>query len=203
MTKKAQGEGSVDSGLESADRVRNYDSESDVRGISDEAASGMSAALRRAQGWRVPPNWSSTDWRDELEAVAIVAVWQAQLDYDSSRKVPVGGFIFARVLARTLTRYRQEWRYATHTTCEANGAESNGARLPDMTAFPALTGAWAIEEALCRLPREENKLLSSLYWQNRTQADIARELAISQPAVNKRKRVALEHLKAILLEQCG
>jgi RNA polymerase sigma factor (sigma-70 family) len=56
----------------------------------------------------------------------------------------------------------------------------------------------ALALALEQIPRRERWLLDLIFWQDRTEADIADELRISQPAVSKRKRVALLHLQAFL-----
>jgi hypothetical protein len=42
---------------------------------SDDAEAGLVAALRRVLSWRTPPNWSATDWREELRALAIASSW--------------------------------------------------------------------------------------------------------------------------------
>jgi hypothetical protein len=168
-----------------------------VAGISEDAAAGFTAGLRCARSWRVPPNWSALDWYEELHGVAITAASQAEQDHDPSREVPLAGFVFVRVKARTLTRSRQEWRYAMRITP------------PDREIVEALAGADAapdsagvafesLNRALEQLAEMERWLLDQIFWQHRTEAAIAAELHISQPAISKRKRAALVHLRALL-----
>jgi DNA-directed RNA polymerase specialized sigma subunit len=44
-------------------------------------------------------------------------------------------------------------------------------------------------------------LLDQLFWQERTETSIAAELHISQPAIHKRKRAAILHLRALLAKR--
>ena len=158
---------------------------------------GFIAGLQRARSWRVPPNWSAADWHQELRAVALAAAWQAEQDHDPSRGVPLDGFVYSRVIAQALTRYRQEWRYALHIAhVEAGMVEAFAGAHP--AVHPAGAAFESLNRAISQLPEQEGRLLKQLFWQHRTEASIAAELHISQPAVNKRKRVALFHLRALL-----
>src|SRR5258707_2192007 len=96
------------------------DSRPDARSVEESSTqvAGFIAGLRRARSWRVPPNWSAIDWHEELRAVALAAAWQAGQDHDPSRGVPLGGFVYFRVQAQALTRYRQEWRDAPRVAAE-------------------------------------------------------------------------------------
>ena len=47
-----------------------------------------------------------------MRAEANAAAWEAGLDFDPTRGVPLPAFVHGRVLARALTRYRREWSYA-------------------------------------------------------------------------------------------
>ncbi len=168
-----------------------------VAGISEDAAAGFRAGLRCARSWRVPPNWSALDWHEELHGVAITAASQAEQDHDPSREVPLAGFVFVRVKARTLTRARQEWRYAMRiapSDQEVVEALAGADPAPDSAgvAFKSLN------RALEQLEEMERWLLDQIFWQHRTEAAIAAELHISQPAINKRKRAALVRLRALL-----
>jgi DNA-directed RNA polymerase specialized sigma24 family protein len=109
----------------------------------------------------------------------------------------MAGFVFVRVKARTLTRSRQEWRYALRTAPadrEIVEALAGAEPAPDSAgvAFESLG------RALAQLEEMQRWLLDQLFWQHRTEADIAAELHISQPAVSKRKHAALVHLRTLL-----
>ena len=62
--------------------------------------------------WRTPPNWSNREWIEEIKAHAIAASCRAICEYDATRGVPLEAFVYQRVIARVLTRHRQEWNYA-------------------------------------------------------------------------------------------
>jgi DNA-directed RNA polymerase specialized sigma24 family protein len=145
----------------------------------------------------VPLNWSAIDWHQELRAVALAAAWQAEQEYDPSRGVPLDGFVYCRVIAQALTRYRQEWRYALRVAQAETEMVETFARA-DRTVNPTRALFESLDWAIGQLPKPERLLLEQLFWQQRTEASIAAELHISQPAVNKRKRLALFHVRALL-----
>lgn len=164
-----------------------------VASMEQDVAAGLTSGLRRARSWRVPPNWSATDWYEELHMVALAAAWQAEQDYDPSRAVPLVCFICCRVKAQALARYRQEWRYALRM------APADTETIERLAGADAAGGAFAfLDRALEKLPEWECWLLDQLFWQQRTEGCIAAELRISQPAISKRKRAALLHLRSIL-----
>ena len=168
-----------------------------VAGIGEEAASGFLAGLYRVRSWRVPPNWSVFDWHEELQGIALAAAWQAEQEHDPSREVPLAGFVFARVQSRALTRFRQEWRYALRISPDERAViEAEPATDPAAELAGAVFDS--LDQAVRQLPEMERWLLDQLYWRHRTEAAIAAELQISQPAVNKRKQAALVHLRALL-----
>ena len=86
------------------------------------------SCLRRIFRWRVPPNWSVSDWRNEMRAEAACAAWQAVCDYDPSLGVPFSAFAHQRVLTGTLTRCRQEWAYALRLAPEYDPESSDSRR---------------------------------------------------------------------------
>ena len=66
------------------------------------------------------------------------------------------------------------------------------------------TSSGALESlnwALDRLEKAERWLLRQIFWHQRTEALIAAELQVSQPAVNKRKHQALARLRGVLREE--
>jgi DNA-directed RNA polymerase specialized sigma24 family protein len=166
-------------------------------GIAEGTAAGLAAGFFRVRSWRTPPNWSILDWREELGALAIMAAWQAEQDYDPSCGVPLGGFVFCRVKAAAFTRYRQEWRFFLRIApVDQETIETLSGS--DPAAHSAQPECESLREALNRLSQSELRLLDQLFWQECTEASIAAEQRISQPAVNKRKRVTLEHVRTLL-----
>lgn len=129
--------------------------------------------------------------------MAAASAWQAELDFDPERHVPLAGFIYHRVLARALTRYRQEWRYGmSFAGAPAEVVEQIVAL--DPAPSRAIPADESLRRILAQLPAPEHWLLDQLFWRHRTETSIATELHISQPAVSKRKRAALRHSRALL-----
>jgi DNA-directed RNA polymerase specialized sigma subunit len=149
------------------------------------------SCLRRIFRWRVPPNWSASDWRDEIRAEAACAAWQAVSDYDPSLSVPFSAFARQRVLTSTLTRYRQEWAYALRSTPE-HDPEKPESRLWDSTTSEVFDD-WP-RHALARLSEPDLWLIEQLFLRDRTEANIATQIGINQPAISKRKRAIVMQL---------
>ena len=152
----------------------------------------LDSSLRRIFRWRVPPNWSIFDWRNEMRAEAACAAWQAVGEYDPSLGVPFGAFAHQRVLTSTLTRYRQEWAYALRLA-QKHDAKDFDTRTLDSTAS-AVFDAWP-GDAIARLSKPDLWLIKELFVRDRSEADIATQIGITQQAVNKRKRMILFRLR--------
>jgi len=157
----------------------------------------LDSSLRRIFRWRVPPNWSISDWRNEMRAEAACAAWQAVCDYDPSLGVPFNAFAHQRVLTSTFTRYRQEWTYALRLAQE-HKPEDSDSRMLD-SAVPAVFADWP-RPALARLTKSDLWLVEQLFLRGRTEATIATETGITQQAVNKRKSMILLRLRGYMTE---
>ena len=155
----------------------------------------LDSSLRRIFRWRVPPNWSISDWRNEMRAEAACAAWQAVCDYDPSLGVPFNAFARQRVLTSTLTRYRQEWAYALRVAQE-HKPEASDSRMLD-AAVPAVFADWP-RPALARLTKSDLWLVEQLFLRGRTEATIATETGVTQQAVNKRKSMILLRLRGYM-----
>jgi DNA-directed RNA polymerase specialized sigma24 family protein len=149
----------------------------------------LHSCLSRVLRWRVPPNWSISEWRNEIRAEAACAVWQAVSEYDPSRGVPFGAFARQRVLTQTLTRFRQEWAYASRCAQEHSSELACAAYIP-FEDWP--------REALARLSKPDLWLVGQLFLRDRTEADIAKQMGITQQGVNKRKRLILGNLRQFM-----
>jgi len=163
----------------------------------------LQACLRRVRSWRAPPNWCIADWFDEVAAVATGAAWEAQRQFDPARGVPIDAFVHSRVLARTLTRYRQEWGFGTR--CVSDPAESR--ERTDHLEFDQVLDSLGdnlefeeILQAVTELSEQSRWLIQQLFWAGRTEVEIGRELGISQQAIAKRKRSVLNALRKHLVE---
>jgi DNA-directed RNA polymerase specialized sigma24 family protein len=170
----------------------------------------LDRCLKRIRSWRVPPNWSPLDWLEEARAISAAAACQAEIDFDSSRGVPIGAFIYQRALAGAFTRYRQEWAYARHCLPDRAAASALGQSEEEADPLPPRTECWvafsvasldpvlagdALDGALGCLSAIERELLLLLFWSDQTESQIACSLGISQPAVNKRKHAIFRQLR--------
>jgi hypothetical protein len=155
----------------------------------------LDSSLRRIFRWRVPPNWSISDWRNEMRAEAACAAWQAVCDYDPSLGVPFNAFARQRVLTSTLTRYRREWAYAFHLAQEYEPEDSDSKMLD--SAVPAVFGDLP-RPALACLTKSDLWLVEQLFLRGRTEATIATETGVTQQAVNKRKSMILLRLRGYM-----
>lgn len=173
--------------------------------FQSEIASSVETCLRRLHRWRIPPNWSTADWFDELRSVATAAALGAELAFDPHRGVDFDSFIRSRVLARTLAFYRREWSYVTRHVDGSSHPENQEQRFSIQMVPAAETEiplrAALLREALDTLPRDGRWLIEELYDHERTEAEVARELGLSQRAVNKRKHAALLRLRQHIKRQ--
>ena len=158
----------------------------------------LERCLRRIRRWPMPPNWSRPDWLEEASACGALAACQADRDFDPLRGIPFEGFVYARVMAAALTRYRQEWSYAGHCLRRESHRLDRG-ELADATE--RLHDTADAYETLGRLAEQDRWLLEQAFWHQATEANIARHLGISQQAVSKRKAALLTSLRA-QVRQC-
>jgi DNA-directed RNA polymerase specialized sigma24 family protein len=199
----------ADTGMQSngkANRAQTQEGAEDQRALQPDCFAVLENCFGRIRSWRVPPNWLARDWFDEIKAHGVAASYQAIRDFDPKRGVPLGAFVYQRVIARVLTRHRQEWTYALHVV---SGYPENvvGADSPSRGEWghhvpTAATAPWQAYEALrdiiASLPEPHQWLIKQLFWHERTEEDIARALGIGRRAVNKRKHAILHSLREAL-----
>jgi RNA polymerase sigma factor (sigma-70 family) len=163
----------------------------------------LSCCLKRLNSWRIPPNWSASDWFEEIKAVGAAAAWQAEGEFDSSRGVPMSAFLYQRILARVFTRYRQEWAYALHLAPRIDEELNELALQVEALLSPeTVHESESVRGALNSLSSLDRQMVVRLFWQEHTETQIARSLGISQSAVSKRKRAILGKLRT-RLESAG
>ena len=173
-----------------------------LNGLDETLNSAMQSGFKRIQSWRVPPNWSPGEWLEELAAVGTAAAWQALCDFDPARGVPLAGFGYCRILTRCLSRYRKEWRYALHLTPSDFGEkEATTFKHPDLAASSTgkVNGTHPsnghLRGVVSTLPREARRLIEQLFWEERTETEVANTMSINQSTVNRRKRAILNGLR--------
>jgi DNA-directed RNA polymerase specialized sigma subunit len=147
------------------------------------------------------------DWFEEIKAHGVAASLEALRDYDAGRAVPLEAFVYQRVIARVLTRHRQEWRYAVRVVPEgaANSVLTgsnplrNGSTKHNAAVIIVARRVYEpLLDAVASLPKRSRLLIQQLFWQERTEREISQALRIGRRAVNKRKHAILRSLRATL-----
>jgi RNA polymerase sigma factor (sigma-70 family) len=158
------------------------------------------ACVRRTHAWQTPPRWSRRDWWEEIDAEGIATACHALHIFDPSRGPSLGCFVYHQVISRALARYRQEWSYARR--CGVLSAdEALSPRAED--GVVADHEAERLRRSMAGLPEADRRLIEQLFWEDRTETQVAGRLGISQQAVNKRKRKVLLELRRSLEQTAG
>jgi DNA-directed RNA polymerase specialized sigma24 family protein len=149
----------------------------------------------RIRSWQVPPRWSHHEWLEEARAQGALAACEAIRAFEPARLVPLDAFLYRRVVESVWTRYRQECRFGRRCRLDAS--------LSDYTATepgrpdPELLDRLA--EVLQTLDEGERRLIRQIFWDARSEDDLARELGLTRQAVNKRKQKVLRRLRSDLM----
>jgi RNA polymerase sigma factor (sigma-70 family) len=142
----------------------------------------------------VPPRWSPHDWQEEARAQGTLAACEALRAFEPGRLVPLDAFLYHRVVASVRTRYRQEWSFGRR--CRSAAA------LPDRAAAAADRPEPELLDRLAALletlDEGERRLILQLFWDGRTEDQLALDLGITRQAVNKRKQRLLQQLRSDL-----
>ena len=160
----------------------------------------VKACVRRVLHWPVPPNWTGSEWTKEVAAHGEAAAHEACCRYDSSRSPDLGLFVMSRVMGRLLTRYRQEWNFARRVVQWNSESEENP--VETLATRPHTEAVYdmreAVTDAIKGLAEPDRWLVVQLFWNDRDQSEIARELGVSQPAISKRYRNIAYQLRSAL-----
>ena len=166
-------------------------------------------ALHQARQWYRPPHWDGNEWHKELDAIAHAAAFEACCYFDEQQSITLETFVFWQVLTALRDFHRREWDYfafhcghLTKVSDEGEAGEGDeSAEVCEEVATEGLEQEWRrylIFWALERLSERERQVMKRLYWDGRTEAEIAHELGISQQAVSKIKRKAIQKLRELL-----
>jgi RNA polymerase sigma factor (sigma-70 family) len=118
-------------------------------------------------------------------------------------------FVFWQVLTALRDFHRREWAYfafhcghLSRVSDEGEAGEGDeSAEVCEEVVTESLEQEWRrylICWALERLSERERQVVKQLYWDGRTEAEIAHELGISQQAVSKIKQKAIQKLRELL-----
>jgi DNA-directed RNA polymerase specialized sigma24 family protein len=111
-------------------------------------------------------------------------------------------------MARVLTRHRQEWIYAMRIFSEADtmrrsDRKDDGRSIYSLQSTNTLSSPWqTLRDAVASLTEPDRALITRLFWEGQTEADVAKTLGIGRRAVNKRKHAVMRSLKfAVIVEE--
>ena len=174
----------------------------------------VQTCLRRVRHWQAPPRWSSREWIEEATAQGYASACEAWNTFDFTKGGDVAAFVQGRVMAGILSLYRREWAYARRVMSEERillgfNTESSPAeeaihplrevgerRSRPRNFSPSLVwDNYDLQSYLADLAFEDQELLRQVFWERRSESEIARVLGISQPALNKRKQRVLRELR--------
>jgi RNA polymerase sigma factor (sigma-70 family) len=130
-----------------------------------------------------------------VRSLAASTAWEAASRYDPSRGVPLDAFLRVSVMAAVRTQYRQEWVYALRFLPQADGPLPER---PTDRSIPSVELRESLREALAKLSPADRWVAGQFFWHGATEAEVARHLGVSQPAINKRKARIIESLRRSL-----
>jgi RNA polymerase sigma factor (sigma-70 family) len=158
--------------------------------------------LARLKSWKPPPNWSASDWFDELQQLAYFAACEAVGNYRVCDTTSPEAFVYSRIMGNVLTCYRREWGYALRFVPEPlsdlvadNDEQSEHVNLLEAEAPDPALHHELIDEALANLPPPERYVIEELFWAGRTEQEIGQMLGMNRRRVNRWKQTGLQHLR--------
>jgi RNA polymerase sigma factor (sigma-70 family) len=185
-------------------------SRSDVLSDVDKSLDrAMQSGFKRIRSWRVPPNWSRRDWFEELMANGTAAAWKAVCEFDPKRGVPLAAFGYCRIMNCCLARYRSEWRHALHlflsTSSQNDPIAITSARSAALPAVNNVTPCSRedLQSVVGALPPTQRQLIKQLFWEERTECEVAKAWGITQSTINRRKQAILRCLHKKLCYRNG
>ena len=136
-------------------------------------------------------------------AVVGLAVLLAVHEYDEAADGDLDAFAFPKADGAVRNLHRREWAFYRRvclTMSNGDGAVSAAEEFPqsdarglDLVAKPAPPYD-DLRQAISELPEPQRRVLRCLFLEDRTQAETGRKLDLSQPAVSRLRRAALESL---------
>jgi len=131
----------------------------------------------------------------QVRSLATSTAWEAASRYDPSRGVPLDAFLRMSVMAAVRTQYRQEWTYDLRFLRQSNGPVTDR---PTDSSLPSVELHESLREILAKLSPADRWVVSQFFWQGATEAEVARNVGVSQAAMSKRKAHIIESLRRSL-----
>lgn len=153
----------------------------------------LAQCMRRVRRWRVPPHWSASEWYEEALSEATAAVHEAICRFDPDRGIELKWYVRRRILLRVLGRYRKEWAFGLRWLSSDDATADRG-----MAPIAPRVDERELRTAMNSLTGAERQLMKALFWERRTESDLARKMGISQQMVSRRKLLILLKLRRAL-----
>ena len=149
---------------------------------------------RSIQTWRAPPNWSLRDWFEELKAEGIAATWEARARLRPGTRSSPG-----RVRpAAGLDPYSQSLPAGMGLRRRHCGSRLEGSNDGDVAideGFSSIEDSESLQTCLRRLPDPQLRLIEGIFWEEKTEVEVAGILCLTQSGISRRKQRILEQLR--------
>lgn len=178
----------------------------------DHCSRSLEQAWRVACKWKTPPQWRTGEWREELKCVANWILLEAEMNYVPARNGERDRYLFLRVLSALQTHHRREWRFGMRNYLRIFSNDPVAEATSFVSEFEDPQLASEIEttelritlhQSLDLLNHDDRLLPYSIYFDERTEDELALRAGVSQAAINQRKQRALNKLRILLSDGGG
>jgi RNA polymerase sigma factor (sigma-70 family) len=132
---------------------------------------------------------------EEALHAAMLKAWRAASKFETTREL--APWLYAIVRHSAIDLRRHEERHQRASQKAVDGSQTAGGD----DIFESATTAWAVREALERLPAKEYAVMRLTYFEGLTQSDIAVRLDIPIGTVKTRAARAHQRLRIVLGSQ--
>jgi RNA polymerase sigma-70 factor (ECF subfamily) len=143
------------------------------------------------------PTQSSFQMIDELIQEVMIKVWQKSASYDAS-KAAASTWIFTLARNTRIDMLRRQNKYAGTTSIEVEDIWEDTTENGPYTFLTQKRNEEYINTALEQLPYEQKLVITKVYMESKSHADIAKELELPLGTVKSRVRLAQNKLHHLL-----
>lgn len=131
--------------------------------------------------------------RSDVEQEAARALCELAMEYEPARGIPLAAYLKAKLGWRVTHYLRQEQRRAGHLPLDAVDVEAIAGAVVEAPT-PGIASP-RIARALRSLSPRQRAVIAGIFWRERTEREMARELEVSHQAVAALKRRAEASLR--------